>query len=126
MKALLTALCMLQLTLCTAQLVPCFEAVSQEPQKTEIEVLPDSITAVKTLYYPTGLENKMVTDSIFTINPETEEVAITVVQRNLRLEDCDKAEIEVNADKYYYFRRYDRKCFQVYRIEKLIPLDQSE
>lgn len=68
----------------------------------------------------------MVTNSIFTIDPETKEVTTTVLQRNMRLEDCDKAEIEVDTDKYYYFRRYDKECFQIYRIEKLIRTDQSE
>lgn len=126
MKALFFLLFMLPIMMCKAQLVPCFEPAEQEAEKTVIDVKPDSIFAVKTMYYPSGLENKVVTDSIFTINPESKEVTISVVQRNMSLEDCDKAEIEAGADKYYYFRSYDKECFQIYRIEKLIHLDQSE
>jgi hypothetical protein len=126
MKILITILFLAPFYFCNAQLMPCFEPISEEPVKTENDIRPDSLFAVQTLYYPTGLENKMVKDSIFTIDPKTRKESLRVVERSMNLADCDEAEIEIDADIYYYLRMPGKKCFQLYRLEKLVRVDQMK
>ena len=126
MKYFLFPICLLVWSISCAQLVPCFDKIPGDPERIEVEKHPDSELGVKIMYYSTGLNDKMVSDTIFTINPETQAVTVEVVERNLSLNDCDKAEIEEGGNKYYYFRTPKEKCYRIYRVEKLMPRGKED